>query len=165
MSAAPKLTKKQKKAVAFRDRKGKGKSKSAPADGVRDLPEGLEEDQDGADILESQEPEAVKPTKQKKAKGPAAPTLEAAESGKGEKTVEKTKKRKREDGDDAALGEDKPKEGTTKRRKKAMNGAAAGKANAEGVADGAEVSESADASRRFILFLGASSSIECFARF
>nr|VWO94265.1 Glucanase (EC [Ganoderma boninense] len=101
MSAAPKLTKKQKKALAFRDRgKAKGKGKAKSFDELdNDIP--VEEDQDRADAAlylaeeaASLEAQAGLPEHATKG-GPQAEGKSGVQDGKGQG---KGKKRKREEG-------------------------------------------------------------------
>ncbi|EIW86909.1 hypothetical protein CONPUDRAFT_115752 [Coniophora puteana RWD-64-598 SS2] len=158
MSTASKLTKKQKKGVAFRNRKTGGKKKSADFEEGegRDVP--IAEDQDMAEVAgeedgveeKSERVDAgVKEGSKSKGKGKEKAKPEVAAAGEG---APGRTKRKREaatevenDGEDvkpAGDAEIKPKS----KRRKGDTGEAL-----EGEEDGAKKSSSA---RRYILFLG-----------
>ncbi|CDO73473.1 hypothetical protein BN946_scf185013.g108 [Trametes cinnabarina] len=144
MSAAQKLTKKQKKALAFRERKGKGKPKSFD-ELDNDVP--VEENQDLAEAEVDAEAGAVEAPARRAAgaQKAGAQAQDAVEGGNA-----KGKKRKREDGaEQDGVG---AKEQKAKKKRKGANG--------EGVDTGDEAegesksSGKKDAKRRYILFVG-----------
>ena len=104
MSSAPKLTKKQKKALAFRDRgkgKGKGKGKAKSLDELdNDIP--VEEDQDRADAalladeVTGLETQAGLP-KDTKTRAAKAEDKSVAEDEKGQRKGKKRKRGKKKD--------------------------------------------------------------------
>ncbi|KAI0639656.1 hypothetical protein C8Q77DRAFT_1152619 [Trametes polyzona] len=139
-----KLTKKQKKALAFRERKGKGKAKSFD-DLDNDVP--VEENQDLAEVQVGEEAAAVEAPagRAKDAKKAGAPDADAVEGGN------KGKKRKREDEAAAVDGEGaKEQQQKPKKKRKGADGAgvAAGDAGEGAKQEGKKVKQ------RYILFVG-----------
>ena len=160
MSSAPKLTKKQKKALAFRER-GKGKGKAKSFDELdNDIP--VEEDQDRADAallladeVSGLETQAGLP-KDTKTKDAKAESKSAAEDGKGQG---KGKKRKREDGNVEMVEGGEEVVGATpkvqaKKKRKAADGTAMNTSE-EGTEDATE-KEAKKGKQKFILFVGTS---------
>ncbi|KAK7694973.1 hypothetical protein QCA50_002161 [Cerrena zonata] len=142
--SSDKLTKKQKKAQAFRDRKGKGKSKASAEDLQNDVP--IAEDQDIAEIDDLETQETSQPVEER-----VVPSKESKEKVVG-------KKRKREQQEERPVSK---KEGESKKSKKRKGG------DGEGVAvgvseDGEGASEEKSKKgkkgearqQRFILFVG-----------
>ncbi|EPT04043.1 hypothetical protein FOMPIDRAFT_87560 [Fomitopsis schrenkii] len=150
MSSAQKLTKKQKKALAFRERKGKSKGKAQAADDVEDNDVPVLEDQDALEAEAEAGPVEDAPQPAKHAG--AARAADASVLGDGQ--PKQTKKRKREEEEDeAAVGDGQPKQ-KQKKKKRRSNGE-----------DGAAVTEGGDAEepvgegkekakQRLILFVG-----------
>ncbi|KAI0673386.1 hypothetical protein C8Q78DRAFT_968332 [Trametes maxima] len=146
MSTPQKLTKKQKKALAFRERKGKGKAKSFD-ELDNDVP--VDENQDLAELEVGEENSTME-----------VPTGRAADAQKGgaqdaDVVVEghKGKKRKREDGAGSRDDGDVKKEQKSAKKQKAADGtgrdtgdAAAEEAKADG--EGKKIKQ------RYILFVG-----------
>lgn len=139
--SSDKLTKKQKKALAFRERKGKGKAKDLDDDGMAlDVP--ISEDQDIAEIGD----------------------VDGEEDGEeGDRQLEEVvrkagKKRKREDEVDVGKSGDNSSEvdaNRKKKKRKAASGDEAQDADAEGEETKKPVKASkADVKQRFILFIG-----------
>lgn len=129
MSGQQKLTKKQKKALAFRDRKGKGKPQSF--DDLDDVP--VDENQDRAEVELGAEADVVEAPAGRKASAKKGAAQDAEALGDGDRG--KGKKRKREekpDGDEEAK-EDGAGEKKTKKKRKGADGA--------GVASGDAVEE------------------------
>ncbi|CAL1695197.1 unnamed protein product [Somion occarium] len=136
--AADKLTKKQKKALAFRERKGKGKAKE---DAQHDVP--IAEDQDLAEIHDVETQEAAQETvvvrqdavSGKKRKREVQEDQPTSEKGKEKQSEKKTTKKRKGDGAEAVpTGTDNETEPSS-----------TGKAKKKG---------RADAKQRFILFVG-----------
>lgn len=156
MSAAPKLTKKQKKGLAFRERKtGKGKGENGLAHSEdNDVP--VLEDQDAFDAEgPSMAVEAVVEKKAKKL--PSAGKEKEKSSGKRkaeEEGGEKSKKRKLDSTVDADNTGSQEKPSNAKRKIHVDNGAEAGEK---------KVAKASAAKQRFILFVGMSSSIPSLA--
>ncbi|KZT05836.1 uncharacterized protein LAESUDRAFT_759743 [Laetiporus sulphureus 93-53] len=147
MSALQKLTKKQKKALAFRDRKGKGKAKAFDEDNV--VP--VDETQDLVDdSMESQAPDSRMEGQAGHGKPSAAREPKMDEVLGSHKS---TKKRKREDGN-AVEDEKKPTQ-ERKRRKEAVKDGESKEVGLEAVDDGEEMTEGKHkAKQRYILFVG-----------
>lgn len=155
MSSAPKLTKKQKKALAFRDR-GKGKGKAKSFDELdNDIP--IEEDQDRADAAlylaeEVAGLEAQAGLPKHATKGSAQAEGESGyQDGQGKG---KGKKRKREEGDAEVVKEqgkgeeDAAPAKKAKKKRKGVDGAA--------VDAGEDGGEDNVKKQKFILFVGRS---------
>lgn len=144
MSSAPKLTKKQKKALAFRERKGKGKAKTFD-DLDNDIP--VEENQD---LAEAEDFDPSPPLERPEGRPPSA------QEGEGETSRNaKGKKRKRDEktdeaGEEVAGGGDgaKPSQGKKKRKVVDGQGIEAGKS--------AETNSAESSKQRYILFVGES---------
>ncbi|KAI0361356.1 hypothetical protein OH77DRAFT_1417595 [Trametes cingulata] len=143
MSAPQKLTKKQKKALAFRERKGKGKAKSFD-ELDNDVP--VEENQDLAEVQVDEEPGPVEAPAGRAADAKKGGAQDADALGAGHKG----KKRKREDGStEEAEG---AKEQKSKKKRKGADGAGVDAGDAsEG--DGKEDGKR-KAKQRYILFVG-----------
>lgn len=159
MSAADtsKLTKKQKKSIAFRDRKGKGK-RAEHDEAILDVP--VPEDQDLAEVEgdtatgETHDPTRSSQKERKRSK---------AENGQGD-IGPLAKKRKRVQGEDRSTGGNKSEGedvGDEKRKKKrkikaATEGSGAGIAAEETGEQEEDVNSKTTSKQRFILFVGAS---------
>ncbi|KAI0778433.1 hypothetical protein BD413DRAFT_465306 [Trametes elegans] len=143
MSAAQKLTKKQKKALAFRERKGKGKAKSFD-ELDNDVP--VEENQDLAEAEVDAAPGAVEAPQGRAADAKAGGAQDADALGSGHKP----KKRKREEGP-GETGEG-AKEQKSKKKRKGEDGAGvvAGDAAEGEVKEGGKQK----VKQRYILFVG-----------
>ncbi|KAI0375253.1 hypothetical protein BV20DRAFT_960350 [Pilatotrama ljubarskyi] len=143
MSAPQKLTKKQKKALAFRERKGKGKAKSFD-ELDNDVP--VEENQDLAEVQVDEEPGPVE--------APAGRAADAKKGGAQDADAldggNKGKKRKREEGN--AGDAEGAKEQKSKKKRKGADGAGVDTGDAaEG--DGQEDGKK-KVKQRYILFVG-----------
>jgi nucleolar protein 6 len=154
MGAGPKLTKKQKKSLAFRERKqGKGKSKDAVWNETNDVP--ASEDQDAAN-LRGGDVEKMVEGDEDKGKGPGGMGDSVAKSvSKGKGKVDKTKKRKRDtvsEGDAGADNADAEIEKPKRKRKKGVDDDEGPEAGSKEAGEGEEIKS--DAKRRFILFVG-----------
>lgn len=153
MSGQQKLTKKQKKALAFRDRKGKGKPQSF--DDLDDVP--VDENQDRAEVELGAEADAVEAPAGRAPGAKKGAAQDAEALGDGDRG--KGKKRKREEkpeGDEEAK-EDGAGEKKTKKKRKGADGAgvAAGDAVEEDKEEGKkEEGKKAQGKQRFILFVG-----------
>lgn len=135
------MTKKQKKAHAFRDRKGKGKPQSF--DDLDDVP--VDENQDRAEV------ELAPAGRKADAKKGAAQDAEAL--GDGDRGKGKKRKREEKPDGDAEAKEDGAGEKKTKKKRKGADGA--GVAAGDAVKEGAkEDTKKAQAKQRFILFVG-----------
>ncbi|KAI0652098.1 hypothetical protein C8Q79DRAFT_897876 [Trametes meyenii] len=146
MSTSQKLTKKQKKALAFRERKGKGKAKSFE-ELDNDVP--VDENQDLAELEAGEETGLMESPKGRTAdaqKGGAQDEDAVGESHKG-------KKRKREEGVGLEEDVDGKQEQQSKKKRKDADGAEVDTGNA---ADGQakEDSKSKKMKQRYILFVG-----------
>lgn len=157
MSAADtsKLTKKQKKSIAFRDRKGKGK-RAEHDEAILDVP--VPEDQDLAEVEgdtatgETHDPTRSSQKERKRSK---------AENGQGD-IGPLAKKRKRVQGEDRSTGGNKSEGedvGDEKRKKKrkikaATEGSGAGIAAEETGEQEEDVNSKTMSKQRFILFVG-----------
>lgn len=156
MSGQQKLTKKQKKALAFRDRKGKGKPQSF--DDLDDVP--VDENQDRAEVELGAETDAVEAPAGRAPGAKKGVAQDAEALGDGDRG--KGKKRKREEkpeGDEEAQAkEDDAGEKKTKKKRKGADGAgvAAGDAVEESKKEEGKKEEGkkAQGKQRFILFVG-----------
>ncbi|KAI9060551.1 hypothetical protein FKP32DRAFT_1655868 [Trametes sanguinea] len=147
MSAAQKLTKKQKKALAFRERKGgKGKGKAKSFDELdNDVP--VEENQD---LAEAEVDAAAGAVEAQTGRAPGAEEGGAQDEGAVERAAGKGKKRKREEGDGQDGEGAKEKKGKKKRKGADGEGVDAGD---DGEGEGKSGSKK-DVKRRYILFVG-----------
>lgn len=149
MSEAPKLTKKQKKAAAFRDRKGKGKVKVQTDEDALDVP--VEEAQDLAELADDHLPTTIPPSKAE-SKGKSSAVVEDATNA-AITALQPSKKRKRTEADvaleraDQIAQEVQPKGSKRRRQKKAEDSTEGGEKVGEGPSDSTD-------GRRLILFLG-----------
>ncbi|KAJ7170112.1 hypothetical protein C8R46DRAFT_223832 [Mycena filopes] len=154
MSSAPKLTKKQKKGLAFRDRKGaKSRGNGAESTGLDDNEVPVLEVQDLADV--EADSHTVELAKKQDAPGNSKAKGKEVSKGKGKEKAKEAvppptpKKRKREQGavDGEGEGAEQAKEGEVEgpKRKKAK-----GTAGAAGDA----AAKKAEVKQRFILFVG-----------
>ncbi|KAI0332024.1 hypothetical protein GY45DRAFT_1321573 [Cubamyces sp. BRFM 1775] len=141
--SAQKLTKKQKKALAFRERKGKGKAKSFD-ELDNDVP--VEENQDLAEVQDGEEADPVE--------APAGRAPDAKKGGAEDAEVldggKKGKKRKREDGD----GQEQQQEGAKEQKSKKRKGADGQGVDAGDTADGESKGDGKKQKQRYILFVG-----------
>ncbi|EPQ60495.1 hypothetical protein GLOTRDRAFT_68163 [Gloeophyllum trabeum ATCC 11539] len=146
--SSQKLTKKQKKAIAFRERKGKGKAQASLDDGSNDIP--VQEDQELASLQAADVEREEKHTRHKD-DHPAA-------AGPGGELVGKARKRKREQD---AEGKSKETEGQAeqeegaqtpaKKKRRASKGVEEGKGKAESDAQEKDLKKE---KARYILFVG-----------
>lgn len=150
MSGQQKLTKKQKKALAFRDRKGKGKPQSF--DDLDDVP--VDENQDCAEVELDAEADDVEAPAGRKAGAKKGAAQDAEALGDGDRG--KGKKRKREEkpeGDEEAK-EDGAGEKNTKKKRKGADGAGVAAGDAVGEDAKKADSKKPQGKQRFILFVG-----------
>lgn len=153
MSAPPKLTKKQKKGVAFRERKqGRGKGKDAVDDVDNDVP--IQEDQDTADVQAVQvEGKGMVRSKGESKVKKQSKDVDAVVS-------EKQKKRKREaepdEGEGSTKKEAKDDTQADKPKRKKKKGPIDGDGAETGVAKAAAAKKPSqnEMKQRFILFVG-----------
>ncbi|TFY72411.1 hypothetical protein EVG20_g599 [Dentipellis fragilis] len=161
---APKLTKKQKKALAFRGRKGKGKGKGGDDADELSLAVPVAEDQDLADAAlgEGQGAARVEEGEGKRSgAGRKEKVDDGHQGGQGKAVAAKSKKRKRDaEGEGGATGKEvdggAEKSGVKKRKKQpAAEGGEAKDAGGDADADAdAEKVDLKSKQQRLILFLG-----------
>ncbi|KAI0080337.1 hypothetical protein K474DRAFT_1590038 [Panus rudis PR-1116 ss-1] len=144
--AAEKLTKKQKKALAFRERKGKGKAKATELDEENAVP--IVEDQDIPGVDEAADKESSQAGVEK-----SAEVVERSASGTGKKR----KREKGEEGSKQTVVESSEKAGKRKKEQKDVDGPS------DAATDGQESTEppkkkakkeGTEGKRRYILFVG-----------
>jgi len=139
--SSQKLTKKQKKATAFRERKGKGKAQVSLSNGGNNIP--IQEDQELASIQVA-DVECQDERTERQEGDPEA-------NGRGGEVVGKSRKRKRAAEAKGERGEEEGRANPEKKRKKANKNADEAEEKVE--SDGQEKSVKKD-KQRYILFVG-----------